>query len=193
MATADHANDLAERLRNGDIDPAEIDLQAFIDDDLKAMTPELWQELDEDQRERYNELRAEADREVLAEEAIDREAKHEAAIAAIREPTEEGTGTVQLGDIEVTVRNYLNGRIERKMSKLEAAEGQGDIDLARETTIDILTWLVVEPEEYTNPEVWREYAETYGTLELQRQAIRLSEPYRKRTRELSDVESFRGE
>lgn len=174
MATADHANDLAERLRNGDIDPAEIDLQAFIDDDLKAMTPELWQELDEDQRERYNELRAEADREVLEDRQVDRAMDSRAALDRLRDPDATTTDMARLlTGPEIEVKTHTNANVEEKIAAMDDADTPAEV---REEIIDVVCWFVVD-DELADRELWEDYAAHYGTGDLMKEAMRIMEPW----------------
>lgn len=148
-----------------------------------------------DDPEAYNRETRERLKAAIDDHAGETSVEHREAIEALGDPTPEGEGTVTVGDVEMEVKNYLNGRIERKFQRLQSAErrGETDPDLAREGVIDIITWLIEAPEEYADPETWRAYAEEYGTLELQFRAIEAGKLYRERLQEIENSATFRGD
>jgi hypothetical protein len=87
------------------------------------------------------------------------------AVAALGEAAEESLETreVRLSDeLVLTVKERIDPRAERLQERAENAQEKGDMEGAARHAAQALAHQVIEPEEYTDTEVWEVAVEQYG-------------------------------
>lgn len=133
-----------------------------------AETPETLdienlEEYSEEEIEAYNERKKAELRERTEEHERKRREEHREALDALKDP-EEHTETVRSGNVDLEVKTYINEKVRQQFNKL--TESRNEEDTRLELMPEILAWFVESPEEYTDPAIWRAYADEYGQLEL---------------------------
>jgi hypothetical protein len=120
-------------------------------------TIEAW---DQEQVNRYNELKEADLREAVAMDT----ARHEAALAEIAAGEDlERYETVQLGDLDIDVKAWLPGEVERTVQHAQAVAQSEDAERVRESMETMLSALesMTKSDDY-NMDFWRLYYERYG-------------------------------
>lgn len=90
--------------------------------------------------------------------------EHEAAIKALRDPEEDDTAEVELGQTTLTVKTYLEEPIRKELRRLDRRRDEEEAQ--RSILPRVMAWLVEAPEEYASEELWQAYGEKYGFDEL---------------------------
>ena len=140
--------------------------------------------MDDEQRQAFEEKRAELDAAVT--DARLGEGEQE-AFEMLAEPMDE-TETVVLNGDEVRVRVHLDGRLEDLFE--EAAEAESAAD-ARPELIEAMSLLVAEPD-YTEA-VFYMFADEYGVMELSKLFMTAVEPALELDDRLEELQRFRGD
>lgn len=196
-ATAERANELADKIQDGEIEPEEISLDPFIEDDLTAMTPALWELLTPEQQEKYNKRRQQKDRETLAERrdelTQDQQHKLDLIQQAVEEETGPGVTTIDFYGEPVEVRTQFPGAVERKIAELgevddDDIEDAESLDRVVELAIDVATAMLVD-EDWADPAVWHALHESKGIEGLLAAVWQFVEPAVEHQE--AQVESFR--
>lgn len=194
----EYINDLIQQLDDGDIEPEDVDIVEFVEDDDKTLTPALVERLNEEQVERYNELwNAQAEASMAEREReLSREQSEKLEIIESATAPEDDTQieTVPFGDHEIPVHTRITGRLERKMAALaeydqQAVDGVRDHERVVELSIDIIEELIAD-EEWQDREVWRAYHDRHGSEGLLSVVELVAEPARARREDVT--QSFRG-
>lgn len=166
---------------------------------MSAESPEAPESLDLDNLDEYSEEEIEAYNERKEQDLRERGAEHQreldeeqqAALEALRDPEEDDTAQVELGQRTLTVNTYMDEEIERTFERL--TENREDPDIQRQLLPEVMAWMIEAPEEYTDPLIWREYAREYGRDELALALMRVVEPKADRAESDEVVQRFRGE
>lgn len=158
-------------------------------------TPDNIDDWTQEQIDRWNELRED---EILSEVREDRarlEEEQEEALSALRDPEREEWAEAEVDDLTFKVRTYANEDVEDGVAALaeahEGADTAADLRLIRTQVPGLMAWFIVEPEEYADPQVWREYARRFGIGELSKAYLRVVEPYLDANEEDRAVKKFR--
>lgn len=184
---ADPANELTEQIDAGEVDPNEVDVDRFVEDDEAVITRELWDKLPEEKRQEYNAKVARRDEQDIRQEARDLSEEQEEALEALTKETPD-TKTVDLGIGDGTeVRTYANEEIEDKMDYIR---NNPDLDTIRSTVCEVMGWFI-EDEKYGDAEVWREFARIRGIGELKQKFYITAKPYLERADDDEVVRKFR--
>lgn len=196
---AEYADDVVERIDAGELDPTEVDIQPFIEDETKVLTPELADRLDGTGKiEEYNARWSQrANREVAARE---REEAGESRdlLSSIRRTVVEGpsTDTVEFDFLDEPVEVKLDppGKVFDAVEIIDSL-GDGETDgrrmgELRDTLIDAgLSVIVDGPEALTDREGWVEFYEAEGPGAVADVVFVLTEPAREAQERM---QSFRG-
>lgn len=196
---AEYADELVERIDAGELDPAEVDIEPFVTDDEKTLTPKLVDRLPEELVEEYNQRwTAEAERE-LTEQRQEEAAERRSTLETIRETVreDEPTETMDFRGDEVEVKVDLPGKVYEVIDVANAIEaGQVDAEdinfggLADKLIDACLAVIVDGPEGLTDRAEWERFYQDYGFEALNDVLGALVEPARERQGELK---KFRGQ
>lgn len=192
------ANQLAERIEEGEVDPNEVDPVRIANDPDKVITPRLVELLSDEQVEAFNEAqkeRMEVDIQERNRELSQEQQERLAIIESATQPDDEPLiETVSFGDHDLTVRTRISGAIERKLARLAEYEqqeltGVDDHDAIVELAIDVISELI-QDEGWRDRDVWRAYYNRHGSEGLLDVTELVAEPARQRREQVAD--SFRG-
>lgn len=187
---AEYASELVERIDAGELDPEEVDIRPFVENESDVFTPALRDRLEGSGKiEEYNLRVRERDWEDLSGEVEDRVSEHEDALDALRDSEDDDTAAVTVGETDLTVKTYLSEEMERKFERLQ--DEPLDTGVQRRLLPEVMAWLVEAPEEYASEDVWRAYAAEYGRDELALVLFRVLEPKMERAEQNEVVEKFR--
>lgn len=172
--TRKRADRLVEKIEAGDLDPSEVSILPFVENDSDVFTPELAELLPDETVQEYNERIEAKQRESLEAERDERIEEHQEAINALMDATDE-TATVAINDEgdEVEVKAYLNEHVEQTIYRMGSE--YDTLDDATEDMIEAISWLVVD-EDYANPDVWRAFKRERGASGLQIMFEKLTDP-----------------
>lgn len=168
----EYADDLVERIDNGDLDPKEVEIQPFVESEEKVLTPELAERLEGTGKiEEYNDRVRERDERDLLEEKreLSREQRDTIDLLKSTGSSEELTETVQIGDAEVIVRSRMTGELEKAFQRVRDLHAEtGDLTELKDVLIDAILLLIVDDNEsgrydFQSREVWEAYYEEHGT------------------------------
>jgi hypothetical protein len=199
-ATGEYADRILQQLKDGDLDPAAVDIEPFVDEDY-VMTPALWEHLPEAKREAYNAAVAERDAQILQDRQADLGQDQQDALNTLESAFADDvpTETVDVGEATLTVRTRFPGTVE---SAIEAIRDEADKPPEQRSfravsgeLLDAIPALIVddsEPDEdpyrWTDREVWAAYYERHGSEALFEAFEAIATPALQRMEEL---DSFR--
>lgn len=187
---ADYADELIEQIDSDELAPEEVDIRPFVENETDVLTPELAERLPDSKIAEYNARVAERDQEELAAEQRETTEDHAEALDRLRDPDADVTETAELlTGTELPVKTHTNGRIDRKIMRMDQAETPQEVI---EDIIEVICWFV-EDDEFADPALWQDYAEEYGAVDLMKEAIRIMAPYRDGFESDPVVQRFRGE
>lgn len=163
----EYADELIDQIEAGELDPAEVDIRPFIEDDETVLTPELAEYLPSEKIEEHNARVQDRDhralREEVAEQDRDAERAREALLEAGRQTTTVTLGEVDGDPVAVEVRTEVPGRLERRMRDLPTdPEAVDDIEAVLDPYCDLLATMCEEAG-FDSPGVWREVWEERGS------------------------------
>lgn len=185
---ASRSAELIDQIDAGELDATDVDVREFVEDETKVLTPQLAQLLPDEKLEEYNQLKQERDFEDLQSQKLEQAKERSEALEKLRDPQDGDTAMVESGQVELRVKTHLNEEIERKIDVLGS---RGDQETQRRLLPEVLAWLVVEPEEYTDADIWRAYASEYGLNELGLVMLQVLEPALDRAEDHEVVKKFR--
>lgn len=152
-------------------------------------TPENFDEWTDEQIDAWNSLQEQRLDKEVKDQRRERDAETQEALEALRDPEEEDTAEVELGQTTLTVKTTTNAKVEQLLERLE--RNRDDADVQRRFIPQVIAWFVESPEEYTEPDIWREYAREFGRPELAIVMLRVIEPTAERTESEEVVRRFR--
>ena len=153
----------------------------------RAGLPEEWEDMSAEEREAWAESRR-ADLEATARDATRLSDSEQAALNALGKGQSEARAEVALNDdVTVEVKTHLSASIEDALDRVAEADGFREV---RETMITALAWFIDHPD-YGSEEVWRVYAEEYGTPELAKVFFRAASPAMESMEEAEETRNFR--
>ena len=151
--------------------------------------PEGWEDMDAAAREAWAEERRES-LEATAREATRLSDSEQAALDALGKGKSEERAEVALNEeVTVPVKTHMSASIEDALDRVAEAES---IRAARGTIIEALAWFIDHPD-YGSEEVWRVYAEEYGTAALAEVFFRATAPAMESMEEAKETRQFRTE
>lgn len=110
------------------------------------------------------------------------------ALDALADPEREDTAEVELADETLTVKTYMEGRVERKWQRVQ--NHQDDPEAVVDTIAEVMAWMV-ETDGYDDRDLWLAYREKYGMQRLMLAFTRVLEPYVEMVEEDQVVQRFR--
>lgn len=190
---AEHSKALIEQIDAGDLNPADVNIGEFVENDNTVLTPALAKRLPDEKIQEYNDRINQRFESSLQDEQRDRTAEQQEALQILKGAVddEERTESVPIGEAEVKVTVAPSGVLERKAIELETTDSDGinsvsEFDDYIELTLDVIRGFVVD-ERLRDSLVWRDYYDEYGVDGLETIAEAVMRPYQERQNEL-----FRG-
>lgn len=195
---AEYADELVEQIDAGELDPAEVDIKPFIEDDTKTLTPALADRLEGTGRiEEYNQRWTAAAERDMAERQQEKAAEADKGrnLLADLERGEKRTTEVDLPgvDVPVEVRGTFPRYAERKLFTMDNRDGAADdYDTVEQSFNDMVEILcgpgdaapgspeyrgvVLDPVEYADPDQWQEVFDVHGIVTVRELFDTLTEP-----------------
>lgn len=153
------------------------------------VTPEDLDDLSDEEIEAYNEQVEDALEERLDEHVQELSESQQEALDLLAPEGAETTATVQLGaEAEVDVKTHMAGWVEDEID--EIFEHSESTRTFRRRIPDVMEWVIVD-EDYGDAELWRTYAEQYGSKELTLRFLEAIEPMAEDAENSGVVQRFR--
>lgn len=195
-STAARADDVVERIDDGDLDPSEVDIRPFVEHDDAVLTPELAERLPDEKVEQYNQRVAERDERDLRQAKRERSEEQQELLEQLETVVDEDepTATVEIGEITAEVTTKLSGKLEDnidEISRLEDEERPGAISQARDLLIETCIMLVVDDDteglwDLQTWEAWEAYYRKHGSEGLIEAFMTLADPALERRENLKN-------
>lgn len=141
--------------------------------------------------EAFNEARREQFSQRIEERQRERSEERQRALDALTGGEDApDTTEVESGDVTLTVRTYASEDVKPVLQQV-LGDGKDDPEVHRTLLPEVVAWFVEEPEEYADPDLWRDYAREFGTDELAIVFMKVLEPYADRAESSEVVRRFR--